>query len=78
MVGVREHIHGLHGRNGIAGRLFVFRMAEKCCANCRYGVEGYEGECDCSHPLVDADERWRMGGTIVNVCDLWERKGGAE
>lgn len=55
-----------------------FRKAEKCCANCRYGAEGYEGECDCSHPLVDADERWLMGGTIANVCDLWEREGGAE
>ena len=53
-----------------------FQMAEQCCANCKHGEEGYEGECGCIHPLVDPDEIWQSGGTIADVCDLWEREGG--
>ena len=55
-----------------------FRAAEKCCANCKYGEVGWEGECGCFHPLVDTDERMWSGNMVNDVCDLWERKGGAE
>ena len=54
-----------------------FRIAEKCCANCKHGAEGYESECDCENPLIDEEDRWRAGGEINNVCDLWEAEGGA-
>lgn len=55
-----------------------FRLADKCCANCKHGSVGYEGECDCEHPLIDSDERWLLGNMIDDVCDLWERKGCAQ
>ena len=50
-----------------------FRITEKCCMTCKHGLEDYDGECDCRHPLIDADDRWRATDTIANVCDLWER-----
>jgi hypothetical protein len=55
-----------------------FRLAEKCCFNCKHGDVQYEGECGCDHPLVkDEGPSW-TGGSIADVCDLWEKKGGAE
>lgn len=54
-----------------------FRAAEKCCANCKHGEVGYEGECGCFHPLIDTDDRPWYGNMINDVCDLWEQKGGA-
>lgn len=55
-----------------------FRAAEKCCANCKHGEVGYEGECSCFHPLIDTDEHLWSGNMVNDVGDLWERKGGAE
>ena len=55
-----------------------FRLVEKCCANCKHGKIGYEGECECSHPIIDFSGASWTGGTIADVCDLWEKKDGAK
>ena len=57
-------------------KTYNFRVAEKCCSNCRHGEVGWEGECGCSHPLIDADETRWSGGMVNYVCDLWEAKEG--
>ena len=49
-----------------------FRTADRCCENCKHGLVGWEGECDCRHPLLD-DYIGCKGETISDVCDLWER-----
>lgn len=44
-----------------------FREADKCCANCKFGENGWEGEATCHHPSL-------IGENYVmqhNVCDSW-------
>ena len=56
-----------------------FRRAEKCCASCKHGSIEYEGECRCLHPLLGEEcGAYLTGGTMSDVCDLWERQGGAK
>ena len=56
------------------------REVEKCCANCRYGDVGYEGEVDCEHPNLEYSDEYgdkRMAShctTDSTVCDLWEKR----
>ena len=51
-----------------------FRVAERCCMNCKHGLVGYEGECHCMHPCIDEPMgRCWTGDSIADVCDLWER-----
>lgn len=59
---------------------YNFRVAEKCCENCKHGEVDWEGACNCLHPLIDDDDGWRYhSGMISSVCNLWEmKKGGAE
>lgn len=56
-------------------RRYNVRTAEKCCATCKHGLEGHEGECCCKHPYVE--DRPSSDCMINSVCDLWE-KGSAE
>lgn len=49
---------------------YNFRQTERCCATCKHGAEGYEGECGCKHPLIS--DRLLAGGMINDICDLWE------
>lgn len=53
---------------------YNFRMAEKCCENCKHGWEDFEGECYCQNPKLDEIGCYRNRGMVNNVCDLWERR----
>ena len=55
-------------------KTYNLRAAEKCCSNCMHGAIGWDGECDCCHPLIDADDHGRPCA-VDNVCDLWEING---
>lgn len=57
-------------------KAYNVRLAEKCCASCKHGDVCYEGEANCNHPFVRGE--LPRGGMIDDVCDLWEKKGGAE
>ena len=52
-------------------KTYHFRVAERCCANCKHGKVRYGGECDCTHPLV-VDDDDITGRSIADVCDLWD------
>ena len=58
---------------------YNYRVAEKCCLNCKHGHPEYEGEASCTHP----ERTYEEGGIVEqgnyncschNVCDAWERK----
>lgn len=67
-------------------RIFNVRLAEKCCANCKYGDCEYEGGATCRHHKRN-DGGWLYEKGEVsqkyysynvcqcNVCNLWEAKG---
>lgn len=47
------------------------RQCEKCCANCRHGIDHmYDGCVDCVHP--DVKDEHMISGT-EDVCDKWEK-----
>ena len=56
------------------------RGVEKCCATCKYGEHGWEGEMSCNHPeltYVDEDgcpSTADLGAWITQytICDLWQ------
>ena len=58
------------------------RDVEKCCATCKYGEHGWEGEMSCDHPeltYVDEDgcpSKADLGLKIAQytVCDLWQKQ----
>lgn len=52
-------------------KAYNFREADKCCANCKHGRVGYEGECSCVHPFVFHQKL--TGNMVHNVCDLWDK-----
>ena len=54
-------------------------IVEKCCANCKHGDPGWEGECSCDHPELDDDwDEGRYSTSIHFVCDLWERRSNGK
>lgn len=58
---------------------YNYRVAEKCCLNCKHGEPEYEGEASCTHPERDYEEGGEtMTGyyncDLCHVCDAWERK----
>ena len=56
------------------------RGVEKCCATCKHGEHGWEGEISCNHPeltYVDEDgcqSKADLGIRIApyTICDLWQ------
>lgn len=63
---------------------FNIRIAEKCCANCKYGDCECEGEATCRHPKRNDNGGLGDGLSLPyyyynvlqhQVCDLWEAKG---
>ena len=67
--------------------VFHVRVADRCCANCEYGRNEYEGGASCLHPRRNdgghdyekgqVASKWRSYNTMQNfVCDLWSRKEG--
>ena len=60
---------------------YNFRMAERCCLNCKHGAPEYDGAATCDHPeraYKDDDGKMRMGCyncSAHNVCNAWEMKG---
>lgn len=68
-------------------RIFNVRVAEKCCANCKYGGIKYEGFATCSHPkrndcgygYEEGEEKYYPYNILqCNTCDLWEKKGNVK
>lgn len=55
-----------------------FRMADKCCSNCKFGEDDYEGCAICHHPSLDftdddgEQDHAHLGAYQEDVCDLWE------
>lgn len=71
-------------------KAFHVRLADKCCANCKYGKNEYEGGATCSHPSRNdggndyekgecSSKVWKYNTMQSCVCDGWEAKeGGAK
>ena len=66
-------------------RKYNYRLAERCCANCKHGENGYEGCATCRHPErfdFGRHNDFRIRAYNVNqsdVCDAWEKsEGGVE
>ncbi len=71
-------------------KAFNVRLADKCCANCKYGESEFDGDATCSHPERNdngndcwnrkCDRKFRHYNTTqCHVCDGWEAKeGGAK
>lgn len=61
-------------------RVFNYRMADRCCANCKHGENEYEGCATCHHRERfdfgrDNDTRVMSYNALQHfVCDAWERK----
>lgn len=70
-------------------RVFNMRIADKCCANCKYSKCEHEGYATCSHPArndggycyeegEETSKCWPYNTMRSNVCDGWgpkEKKG---
>lgn len=60
-------------------RTFKVRVADKCCANCKYSDNEYEGFATCRHPKrndggEDESSYYSYNAHQWEVCDLWEAK----
>jgi hypothetical protein len=61
---------------------YNYRVAEKCCMNCKHGEPEYEGEATCCHPEREVPVEGNPGEVYIDrhncdlchVCDAWERK----
>lgn len=62
-----------------------YRIADRCCGNCKHGLGDFEGEATCEHPkrndfghCGDPGDRKVMTDNVwqCNVCDWWEKREG--
>ena len=56
---------------------FHERCADRCCVNCKYGVDELEGVASCIHPArgytLERQDYFLCNTMACRVCDAWER-----